>query len=182
MGFLAVWFLGDVTNLVGALWAGLVPTVIALAVYFCIADTALIIQCLYYRQINISRTDHLEISYSQTDDANEPLLGPRVGEADPSDSYTRQARRSSASHPEQNGDAEPATHLVIQNHQQGAPTWVKNTVAVLAVCAIGATGWVILWKTGIWKPTIDEIEKPDVGSDSIGALVLGYISAICYLG
>lgn len=36
--FLAIWFIGDVTNLAGALWAGLVPTVIALAMYFCVAD------------------------------------------------------------------------------------------------------------------------------------------------
>ena len=36
--FLAIWFIGDVTNLFGALWAGLVPTVIALAMYFCVAD------------------------------------------------------------------------------------------------------------------------------------------------
>ena len=36
--FLAIWFIGDITNLAGALWAGLVPTVIALAMYFCVAD------------------------------------------------------------------------------------------------------------------------------------------------
>lgn len=36
--FLCIWFLGDVTNLAGAVWAGLVPTVVALAAYFCVAD------------------------------------------------------------------------------------------------------------------------------------------------
>ena len=36
--FLVIWFVGDVTNLAGAIWAGLVPTVIALAMYFCVAD------------------------------------------------------------------------------------------------------------------------------------------------
>ena len=36
--FLFIWFVGDVTNLAGALWARLVPTVVALAVYFCFAD------------------------------------------------------------------------------------------------------------------------------------------------
>ncbi|OAA61681.1 vacuolar membrane pq loop repeat protein [Niveomyces insectorum RCEF 264] len=48
MAFLFVWLLGDATNLAGALWTNLAPTAIALAVYFCIADAVLILQCLYY--------------------------------------------------------------------------------------------------------------------------------------
>lgn len=48
LAFLTIWFIGDVTNLIGAIWAELVPTVIALAVYFCFADSVLILQCLYY--------------------------------------------------------------------------------------------------------------------------------------
>lgn len=48
LAFVLVWFLGDLCNLVGALWAGLVPVVIAIAVYFCISDGLLIAQCLYY--------------------------------------------------------------------------------------------------------------------------------------
>lgn len=48
LAFVLVWFLGDLCNLIGALWAGLVPVVIAIAVYFCISDGLLIAQCLYY--------------------------------------------------------------------------------------------------------------------------------------
>jgi hypothetical protein len=46
--FLFVWFIGDITNLIGGAWAGLVPVIVAIAVYFCIADGVLIAQCLYY--------------------------------------------------------------------------------------------------------------------------------------
>ncbi|KAF7846084.1 hypothetical protein BT93_L5277 [Corymbia citriodora subsp. variegata] len=48
LAFVFVWFLGDLCNLLGALWAGLVPVVIAIAVYFCISDGLLISQCMYY--------------------------------------------------------------------------------------------------------------------------------------
>ena len=55
LSFIFIWFLGDVANLWGALWAGLVPTVIAIGVYFCIADGVLIGQVLYYRVRNKRR-------------------------------------------------------------------------------------------------------------------------------
>ena len=179
MWFLAVWFLGDVTNLTGALWAGLVPTVIALAIYFCIADTALIVQCLYYKNSSVNRTDLQESIQPRSDDATEPLLGHRVSELEASVTGTRQ---SSASHPQLNGNSEPAKDHIGPEHQHGAPIWVKNAGAVIAVCALGATGWVIAWKTGIWRPMNDGNEKSNLGKDSIGASILGYISAVCYLG
>lgn len=55
LAFLFVWFLGDIANLWGAIWAGLVPTVIAIAVYFCISDGVLIGQVLYYQIRNKRR-------------------------------------------------------------------------------------------------------------------------------
>lgn len=48
LAFVIVWFLGDLANLFGALGAGLVPTVIAIGVYFCLSDAVLLGQILYY--------------------------------------------------------------------------------------------------------------------------------------
>lgn len=48
LAFVIVWFLGDLSNLLGAAWAGLVPTIIAIAVYFCFSDAVLVGQILYY--------------------------------------------------------------------------------------------------------------------------------------
>lgn len=48
LAFVIVWFLGDVANLLGAVWAGLVPVIIAIACYFCFSDGVLISQVLYY--------------------------------------------------------------------------------------------------------------------------------------
>lgn len=60
--------------------------------------------------------------------------------------------------------------------------WLKNALSILGVCVVGAAGWAIAWRTGVWmpQPTHDDA---DSSSDSpLGAQILGYASAICYLG
>jgi hypothetical protein len=49
LAFLIVWFIGDITNLAGALWAHLVPTVIALAIYFSFADIVSRAMCTLHK-------------------------------------------------------------------------------------------------------------------------------------
>lgn len=51
IGFITIWFLGDVFNLVGAIWARLLPEVIFLAIWFCIADSLMIASYIYYVHI-----------------------------------------------------------------------------------------------------------------------------------
>jgi hypothetical protein len=64
----------------------------------------------------------------------------------------------------------------------GRAAWIKNTGAILAVCAAGSVGWVIAWKSGAWHPT-PKHAGPIGDKDMVfGGQVLGYISAICYLG
>ncbi|KAI7069180.1 hypothetical protein KC327_g9103, partial [Hortaea werneckii] len=75
--FLFIWALGDVANLVGAVWAGLVPTVIALAVYFTFADCVLIAQCLWYkwRKGEAGHEEEEEGRKAQGSSEQTPLLG-----------------------------------------------------------------------------------------------------------
>ncbi|KAF8964378.1 PQ loop repeat-domain-containing protein [Flammula alnicola] len=47
--FVIIWLLGDLTNLAGALLAGLLPTVILLALYYTTCDFILLCQIYYYR-------------------------------------------------------------------------------------------------------------------------------------
>ena len=177
--FLAVWFLGDVTNVIGAVWPGLVPSLVALAVYFCIADTVLIIQCLYYKCVNHNRSQSAETSLAQADDPNQPLLTRTASDIGLPGS---RRRRSSASYRQRNGSAGAATLPIIPEDQRETRPWIKNTLAVVAICAIGAAGWAIAWKTGVWKRTIGKDHSADEVSDIVGASILGYVSAICYLG
>lgn len=47
--FVVTWLLGDLCNLVGAVWAGLLPTMIILALYYTTCDTILLAQIYFYR-------------------------------------------------------------------------------------------------------------------------------------
>ncbi|OKL58811.1 hypothetical protein UA08_05630 [Talaromyces atroroseus] len=182
MAFLFVWFVGDVTNLVGGLWAQLVPVVLAIAVYFCIADGVLISQCLYY---NIHNARREQQQHQRRDSAHSaldsptpttPLLGRRF-----SDELSNSRRRRSSADIQRRASYPDSTLAkIVEESESGTKAWLKNVFSVLAIVAIGAGGWGIAWQAGLWKPA------PVVhdGNNHIapGAQFLGYFSAICYLG
>ncbi|KAG7146814.1 vacuolar amino acid transporter YPQ3 like protein [Verticillium longisporum] len=77
MGFLFIWLLGDITNLVGALFTHLAPSAVALAFYFCIADIVLISQSMYYNAKNARRSSRHRQPRATDDQApgeEDPLL------------------------------------------------------------------------------------------------------------
>jgi solute carrier family 66 (lysosomal lysine-arginine transporter), member 1 len=185
-----VWFIGDVTNLAGAAWAGLVPTVIALAVYFCFADFILISQCLYYNVLN-ARREKRRLSRAASSGAavneHEPLLTRQESGASNNSaiglpgSHTR--RRSSAASNRTLRNEGPAASAFLEGiaeEQESGSGWLRNVLSVSLVCAIGAVGWAIAYKSGIWRPA-PEIDGDDEPM-ALGAQVLGYVSAVAYLG
>lgn len=183
LSFLAVWLLGDITNFFGAVWAGLVPTVIVLAVYFCFLDSVLITQCLYYNIINArkARRKQLAVTNAQDPDSPEqPLLGRQAGDpfglpASRRRSSISQRRRSSR------GSSLPGDTISrILDDDNSRKVWVRNTVSILLVCLAGAVGWVIAWKTGVWTPTPEVTGRESAGM-ARGPQTLGYFSAVCYL-
>ncbi|PSN64049.1 vacuolar membrane PQ loop repeat protein [Corynespora cassiicola Philippines] len=174
LAFLTVWFIGDITNLAGAIWAGLVPTVIALAVYFCFADLILISQCVYYNVKNSRKSR--KASTRTVESVEQPLLGRRD-----SSSYGlpgSQRRRSSAASRRRRASSLPS----LAEGSQASPEWVKNSLSIIGVCAVGAAGWAIAWKTGVWVPTPTSDDAGSSSEIAPGAQILGYISAISYLG
>ena len=228
-----MWFIGDITSLVGAVWANLVPTVIALSVYFCIADLVLVIQCLYYNKINAGRdalgkeptasittaqksSNPTCVSSSTTrsastdattaasdDPEQQPLLSRRRSSDNLGLPGSHQRRRSSATgtsttllerrrtssgHQDSDGTAaDTADDLTaILEMNVGSRAWIKNTTSVLAICAAGAVGWFLAWRTRVWSPTPINDNDDGLGQGSVnvslGAQILGYISALCYLG
>lgn len=184
MAFLAVWFVGDVTNLVGGLWAQLVPVVLAIAVYFCIADGVLISQCLYYNIHNARREQRRNSIQSALDSPTPttPLLGRRFSD-DLSIPGSRRRRSSAASQRDnQRRASHPDSTLakIVEESESGAKAWIKNVLSVVAIAIIGAGGWAIAWQTGLWKPA--PLVHDGDGHIAAGAQVLGYFSAICYLG
>ncbi|KAI7411802.1 hypothetical protein KC336_g11911, partial [Hortaea werneckii] len=62
---------------------------------------------------------------------------------------------------------------------------IKNTLSILAINLAGAAAWYLAYRTGAWKPVpVGTPSSPDDNADStpLGASILGYLSAIAYLG
>ena len=179
--FLFVWFIGDLTNLVGSVWARLVPTVIALAIYFCIADSILILQCLYYKFKNdrkTGKTSELGQHGLSPDDPTQPLIRKRTNSSD-NIGLPGSRRRSSATGG-QSGSFSSSRLPIILEEPNNLRVWLTNILAIVAVCVLGSSGWFVAWKAGAWQPLVED----DTGEvfHAIGAEILGYISAVAYLG
>lgn len=196
--------------MIGAFWAGLVPTVIAIAVYFCLSDGVLLSQCLYY-SIKNSKKHQIAAARVSIDDQDptQPLLGNRQAATTTSDArrpstVSRRSstvdlpgsrrRRSSAAASEAarrraslRENEDPLGKIVEDGSSApGAAKrreTVKNLISIVAICVIGSAGWAIAWATGAWRPTPTGADSGETGGEiAWGAEVLGYASAVCYLG
>lgn len=160
------------------------PVIVAIAVYFCIADGVLIAQCLYFKARNSRRQSlHRRRSSTETPDPITPLLGRRFSDSvGPSESR----RRSSGSLlGYQTGDrraseVEDTLAKFVEENDYGRKAWVKNFTSVVGIFLIGMGGWTVAWQTGMWSPA--PLENNNGSEEAIGGLVLGYFSAVCYLG
>lgn len=183
--FVFVWFIGDVTNLVGGILAGLVPVIVAIAVYFCIADGVLIAQCLYYKARNARRESRhrRRRSSTETADPTTPLLGRRFSDTIPPLERRRRSSGSLRGHQaagRRGSQPEDALAKIVEENEFGRKAWFKNVISVLGIFVVGMAGWTIAWQTGMWVPAPQE-NHSDAGV-ATGGLVLGYFSAVCYLG
>jgi len=132
-----------------------------LGCYFCAADVVLLTQTIYYNRFN--RVEE----HTGPNNPYEPLLSNHRRRS----SVLSRNRRQSAAR------SDFLSTLLRKN----SPTavFVRNAISVLAVCIMGGVGWFIAWKTGAW--TLPESEENN--SDTpVGAAVLGYASAVLYLG
>ncbi|TGO85120.1 hypothetical protein BPOR_0429g00060 [Botrytis porri] len=193
LAFLSVWFIGDVANLAdlilrrsrayidsssGAIWADLVPTVTVLAIYFCIADFVLISQCLYYNKINAQKRQEADTIVPTEED---PLLARRRSNSNIGLPGSHRRRSSAMSGSQRHEDT--LTKILEEDDSPDANAWVKNIVSILLVIAAGTAGWAIAWRSGVWTPTPENGgDLPKTNEVAVGAEVLGYFSAICYLG
>nr|XP_036580795.1 vacuolar amino acid transporter YPQ3-like protein 1 [Colletotrichum truncatum]KAF6788867.1 vacuolar amino acid transporter YPQ3-like protein 1 [Colletotrichum truncatum] len=184
MAFLVVWLLGDVTNLLGALFTHLAPTAVALASYFCFADLVLITQCLYYNTKNTRRAARRRSSAAVTaTDAPEPTEHePLLSRRRSSSAGLPGSHRRHAVHHENSLD--PLRKMVTgEDETPDSNPWLHNTLSIVAVYLVGAAGWFISYKVGAWDSPDVDIGTPDEAQgtfEKIG-LVLGYISAVLYL-
>ncbi|KAI0662085.1 PQ-loop-domain-containing protein [Cubamyces menziesii] len=85
VSFVAIWLVGDLCNLSGAMMANLIPTIIILGTYYSVCDTILLFQIYYYRRKKAQRAARLlladEAEESTCCNEESPLL-PGDGRAE----------------------------------------------------------------------------------------------------
>ncbi|CAN3354658.1 vacuolar lysine transporter Ypq1p [Diutina catenulata] len=147
IGFITIWFTGDIFNLVGAVWAHLLPEVIFLAIWFCIADTLMVASYVYYSKIYPKHHHHSHHHRAESDET-EPLI-----------QGTRRRRSSTLT----DIAIDPSSHSVF----------TKYVLPMLFVLAAGSAGYFLSD-----APPVSDDPEPIV----IGPQIMGYVSAILYLG
>ncbi|GAW19111.1 hypothetical protein ANO14919_085950 [Xylariales sp. No.14919] len=177
--FIIAWLLGDVFNVLGAVFQGVLPTMLILAIYYTIADIVLLGQCFYYK------------GFTWKDDAAPPAPKPSNGHANTTgvpnertgllaDYFSERGRRGSGwSHlspvvpmtPEQ-----PATPTPTPTKRQA---FLWNSVAVLMVCAAGVIGWFLSRGYSSRKPTTPIGDFPTL---DLWGQIFGWLCAALYLG
>ena len=129
----------------GSVYGRLLPTVLAIAAYFCLADVLLIGQCLYYRWLKPRRGEHLGLA-SASDNADQPLLHRKDSDI----GLPRSRRQSPASEATRNLDFAGATLPAFQKDERNSKNWVWSIISILSVSLVGAIGWTLAWKAGFW--------------------------------
>lgn len=167
IGFISIWFLGDAFNLIGALWAGLLPEVIFLAVWFCIADAMMILSYFYYTRVypkhhkvhhhgHEHHHHHHEHESNQVRDHEEDHAHHHHGENAP----LLRRRRSST-----------LTDIAIEPEYHSI--FIKYVLPIFFVLGAGCLGYFL-----------SDSKEPEEPSSNIemGPQVVGYLSAVLYLG
>ncbi|RKP30343.1 hypothetical protein METBISCDRAFT_27429 [Metschnikowia bicuspidata] len=153
IGFISIWFMGDLLNFVAAIWVGLLPELIFLAVWFCIADSVMIFSYVYYTHIY-----------------------PRLQQ---SRNNSRHSVRSAHSHHEGEalltGHSSTFTDITLKPQLFGLFT--KYVLPILIVIGAGCLGYLMSGSTNNQGGHDDT--QPNMAR---GPQVVGYLSAFVYLG
>lgn len=159
IGFVAIWFLGDIFNLIGALWAGLLPEVIFLAVWFCIADSMMVFSYVYYTYFYLKhhKRHNREYHQEQVHD-HEHEQGDHV-QREEAPLLVR--RRSST-----------LTDIAIEPEYHGI--FVKYVLPIIFVIGAGCLGFFLSSSRDPDDDTPSPIEMVPQ--------IMGYLSAFLYLG
>ncbi|QRV77695.1 PQ-loop repeat-containing protein 1 [Ceratobasidium sp. AG-Ba] len=166
VAFVVIWLIGDLCNLFGGWLAGLLPTIIILAVYYTICDIILLCQIYYYRwthpvhpaSLILPRAPPNPADPESTPDEHSPLLRDRP----------------------------PNTSASVKTIEEYAHETLARRILhyVLLFGFVIGTG-VAAWAINRWIRPHDGTEPVPPREDEViewKSQLLGYASAICYLG
>ncbi|KAJ4418584.1 hypothetical protein N0V82_005470 [Gnomoniopsis sp. IMI 355080] len=190
MGFLLIWLLGDLTNLAGALATNLTPSAIAIGIYFCFADAVLITQCVYYNTLNSRKRRRARLSLEAENAVaaeEEPLLSPRRRSSSSANGGLPGSQRRHSVRRGSSGLDPLARMITGEDETPQRSAWLTNTLSLGAVYALGVAAWFVSREvvgTDAGVPGDDGAPGEENGkgqTSMVVGLVLGYMSAVCYL-
>lgn len=172
IGFITIWFCGDLFNLVGAIWAHLLPEVVFLAVWFCVADALMIWSFVYYTRFYKKKHQHHHHHHSHHQALEHLVEHPEHGQGerefvDESAPLLHRRRSSTLT----DIALEPQYHSIF----------VKYVLPIIFVVACGVAGFLL--SSQQLHPT-EPIDPPPPVDDviALGPQIMGYCSALLYLG
>lgn len=179
--FITVWFAGDALNLIGAVWTGLVPVVIANCICYCLTDFVMFTQCSYYKSRRFAqqhtgffkrrRSLASNLVSDEEDPCNFPsLLPPRMLQ-DVEDCVGRTYTTSEPVNTMIEQDKRCKTQRVCDSRMIGL---------VLAIVLLGTSAWIVAYTTGFWQPPSREVPHKAI-IRAFGAQAMGYSSALVSL-
>ncbi|KNZ46026.1 hypothetical protein VP01_761g12 [Puccinia sorghi] len=184
VSFVAIWMIGDLTNLFGAVKQHLLQTMIVLSVYYTLCDLVLLLQIFHYRRYHRNKA---EKQISQ----NAP--GSEAATLAPDDSQLADAETSPllarADNSERLESTQKYTHKIgtqvyraLNYCSQGLPSYFTVYGLILV---IGLLGWSISQAphSDPQDPRIMPTPPPPSGGESwdTTAQIMGWISAFAYL-
>jgi uncharacterized protein with PQ loop repeat len=200
--------LGDISNVLGALLQGVLPTMTVLAMYYVAADLVLLGQCFYYRGSSkrSSRRAIQDEGPEVTEVTEDSPLLPRETERDVLDPSS--SGRNNLIDVENGSNNQPVPpSIVIPPYPSPAPapasvpvsepstvsSWTVSILyklsAVLLVCMAGTTGWYLSSsaprKNSSTSPSPEEPPPQNPTSSPhlhLWGQIFGYLCAALYLG
>lgn len=170
----------------GALVTDLAPSAIAIGCYFCVADVIMISQCLYYNALNARRRNR-QASAPTTGGSlseEEPLLARRQSTGSANGGLPGSQRQDSFRRDSTGFD--PLQRIVTgEDNTPQRSAWVTNTLSLVFVYVLGTAAWFISREVigpGAASDPADVADPAPADKPVVAVgMVLGYISALCYL-
>ncbi|KAI0861045.1 PQ loop repeat-domain-containing protein [Xylaria cubensis] len=175
--FIIIWLLGDVFNILGGVFQGVLPTMLILAIYYTIADVVLLGQCFYYK--GLTWKDGTPSGTPKPSNGH-TTAAPTETSGLLADYFVERERRGSGwSH------LSPAVPMMPERPAAPLPTPTKlqsflwNSVAVLMVCVAGVLGWFFSRGYSSHQPTAPADSLPTL---DLKGQIFGWLCAALYLG
>ncbi len=187
--FLLSWAIGDMANVTGALWAGLLPEVILSAVWFLFADISTLL-CYFYllyshpkrRKSAVSDSEAVTesdrqplLAETRVEEVVEPATGGDYGEESQNEPlHAQQSRKSLQSKTSLRRRYSSTVDDVVMEPERHS-VLVRYGIPILFVVSAGVVGSFCSPNGGGKKSTTPST------NNSAGPQICGYISAVMYL-